>query len=242
MTATMESEDTRFGTLVKDFPDAAPAELMRFCRARPKSSAEAAQMYQRHLEWRKGEGSSSNLLDATGQVPPKYIREAGQALDGTPILFVQGARYDQDVDPEKYMLACCHALDSMLPPDDDRKVTILIDARPGVGDGWHNAPAHKMLPFFKLACRNLPDNFPERVQRVVIYPLPAIVKQLFRMVRGLLDPVTRDKFEVLSGSANLDAPCPSKLQDVVRLDQLPLDARKMHQSLDDLEKEIRRES
>ena len=63
-------------------------------------------------------------------------------------------------------------------------------------------------------------------------PLGAfIVKQLFRMVRGMLDPVTSNKFDVLSGSATLDAPCPTQLGDIVLLDQIPLDAQKMHQAL-----------
>jgi len=227
--ASCNSEDARFAALHAEFPDAAPAELMRFCRARPTSSGEAAEMYKRHLEWRQGQGTKANLLQAALAVPPKYIRQGGHAVDGTPILFVQGARYDQDIEPEKYMLACCHALDSLLPPEDDRKVTILIDARPG--DGWENAPAHQMLPFFRLACGSMPDNFPERVQRVVIYPLPFIVKQLFRMVRCMLDPVTSKKVEVISGSATLDAPCPTQLGDIVLFDEIPLDAQKMHQSL-----------
>jgi len=161
-------------------------------------------------------------------VPQKYIRQAGHALDGTPILFVQGACYDEDVEPERYMLACCHALDSMLPPGDDRKATVLIDARAGSGAGWHNVPAHKMLPFFRLACSVLPDNFPERLQRVVIYPLPFLVRQLWRVVGALLDPMTREKFEVLTGSGQ---ECPAGLRDIVLLDQLPLDARDRHKEL-----------
>lgn len=227
--APPECEDDRFNSLREEFPDAPSAELLRFCRARPNSSTEAAEMYQKHLEWRQGAGTKANLEQAAKAVPPNYIRQAGLALDGTPILFVQGARYDEEVDPEQYMLACCHALDTMLPPDDGRKCTILIDARPG--EGWHNASAHKMLPFFRLACGQMPDNFPERVQRVILYPIPMIVKQLWVMVRGLLDKVTRDKFEILSGAATINAPCPAKLREVVLLDQLPKDAHEMHQAL-----------
>jgi len=225
----METEELRLAALCAEFPGAAPAELLRFCRARPGSAGEASEMYRRQLEWRQGQGASANLLEAALAVPPKYIREAGQALDGTPILFVQGARYDQNIEPEKYMLACGRALDALLAADDGRKVTILIDARPG--EDWHNAPAHKMLPFFKLACSVLPDNYPERVQRVIIYPLPTLVRQLWRMTRGLLDPVTREKFEVLSGSASLGAPCPAALGEIFLLDQLPLDAQKTHQAM-----------
>lgn len=232
MDNSCDSEDVRFAALREDFPDAAAAELMRFCRARPTSSAEAAEMYEKHLQWRQGAGAKEKLLKAALDVPPKYIRPVGHALDNTPILFVQGALYDPEVEPEKYMLACGHALDSMLSADDDRKVTILIDARPG--DGWKNVSAHKMMPFFRLATR-LADQYPERVQRIVIYPLPGIVRQLWRMVRCLLDTATRDKVMVLGGSATLGSPCPTELRDVLSLDQLPADLQKTHQNLVNLQ-------
>lgn len=229
MVLSTDEEHVHFAALREEFPAAAAAELTRFCRARPNSADEAAEMYRKHLEWQQGPGSKEKLLQAALAVPQKFIREAGQAVDGTPILFVQGARYDPEVDPETYMLACAHALDSLLPTDDDRKVTILVDARPG--EGWPNVSANKMLPFFRLCCSELPGNFPERAHKVVIYPLPGIVRQLWRMVRGLLDPVTRDKIELLSGSAEIGSPCPAELGDVVLLEQLPLDAHKMHQGL-----------
>jgi len=231
----MSSEDVRLADLREDFPEAATAELRRFCRARPNSSSEAAEMYRRHLLWRQGTGAKDNLLKAALDIPPKYIRPAGHALDGTPILFVQGALYDPEIDPEKYMLACGHALDTMLSADDDRKVTILIDARPG--EDWPNVSAHKMMPFFRLATSALPENYPERVQRIVIYPVPWAVGQLWQMVRRLLDPVTRAKVEVYSGSGAHGAPCPPELSEIVSLDQLPMDAQKTHHNLEQEEEE-----
>lgn len=211
------------------FPRAATAELRRFCRARPKSTQEAAQMYQKHLAWRREQGSKDNLLKASLAIPPKYIRQAGRARDGTPILLVQGAMYDSSVAPEMYMLACGHALDQMFAAESEEKFTLLIDARPG--DGWPNAPAPTMMPFFRLACSVLPDNYPERVQKVVIYPMPSILGQLWSMVSCLLDPKTRAKFQVLSGPDAIGAPCPRELGDVVALEELPLDVQKNHLSL-----------
>jgi len=223
------SEDSAPAAIRDDFPDAAPSELHRFCRARPDSSDEASEMYRSHLQWRQGPGAKEKLLQAALDIPPKYIRPAGHALDNTPILFVQGALYDPEVEPDKYMLACAHALDSMLSADDDRKVTILIDVRPG--EGWKNVSAHKMMPFFRLACKVLPNNYPERVQKVVIYPMPGIVGLLWSTVRCLLPLETRKKFHVLSGSASVGAPCPPELREVISLADLPLDVQKTHQNL-----------
>jgi hypothetical protein len=81
----------------------------------------------------------------------------------------------------------------------------------------------------------LPQNYPERLVRVVIYPMPAIVQTLWRMMQSLLDPKTRRKFKMLSGPSDLGAPCPVELKEVISFDQLPFDAQKMHQELDDSE-------
>lgn len=224
-----EDLDARVEELRAQFPHAATAELRRFCRARPKSTQEAAQMYRKHLAWRREQGSEGNLLKASLAIPQKYIRQAGCARDGTLILFVQGAMYDSSVAPEMYTLACGHALDQMFTAESEEKFTLLIDARPGIG--WPNAPAPTMMPFFRLACSVLPDNYPERVKKVVIYPMPSILGQLWRMVSCLLDPTTRDKFQVLSGSDAIGAPCPRELGEVVALEELPLDVQQTHISL-----------
>jgi len=225
------SEEDRIAELQQEFPDAAAAEMLRFCKARPNSTEAAAEMYRAHLEWRKGEGSKENLLQASRAIPPKYIRRAGRAIDGTPILIVQGALYDPDIKPETYVLACAHLLDSTLSPEEDTKMTLLIDTRPGEGPDWHNAPAHSMLPFFREVIRVMAANFPERAQRVVVYPVPWIVKGLWKVVSSFLDPVTRNKFQVLSGSSDIDSPCPAELRDVVNLDELPHDMQKRHAAL-----------
>lgn len=229
MSSVQHSEENRFAEMRAEFPDSESAELLRFCRARPDSVADACQMYRSYLEWRQDTGSTQNLSDAANAIPTKLFRHCGQALDGSPLLLVEGARYDANIEPEKYVLACAHAVDSRLSSDDDRKLTVLIDVRPG--EGWNNPPALKMLPFFRSCADVLSNNYPERVQRVVIYPVPSLVGHLWRMVRSMLDPVTRGKIQVHNGSAALGAPCPSELRQVVELSQLPIDAQQRHQAL-----------
>ena len=71
----------------------------------------------------------------------------------------------------------------------------------------------------------IPDRYPERLRRVVVYPLPGWAKTLIGLVKRLLEPVTRDKIEVLAGSDAKDAPCPAGLAEHVALDAIPEHAR-----------------
>jgi len=211
------------------FPDAPREELERFCKARPGSVAEAGQMYEAYQEWRKESGSPERLLAAAKAVPQEFIRHCGEASDGSQLVLVQGARYDASVDTEQYVLAIANLFEELLPPTDNRKATCLLDVRPA--EGWPNVPAPKMLPLMKRCMEVLPGNYPERLQRVVIYPMPWIVKGFWTVVRAMLDPAMSDKFVVLSGACAIGADCPPELGQYVSLKQLPDDAQHMHAAL-----------
>lgn len=186
-------------------------------------------MYEDHVQWRDGPCSTQRLEEAAKTIAPGWISQGGLAHDGTPIIMVQGARYDPSVEAESYALACAKALEDARAPTDEGKVTVLIDTRPG--EGWPNIPAHQMLPLFKLLGSVLPSNYPERAQRIIVYPMPFLVKGIWSMVKPLLDPVTREKFVILGGSASIGSPCPAELGKYVSLDQLPKAVQDMHQAL-----------
>ena len=77
----------------------------------------------------------------------------------------------------------------------------------------------------------VPNHYPERLKRVVIYPLPWIVAALIKVVKNLFDPVTREKFIVLSGSDKTGAPCPVDLGEYVTRAGLPDHGRAIHAEL-----------
>ena len=102
------------------------------------------------------------------------------------------------------MRACAHLIDSLVGPADLTKLTILIDVRGG--EGWPNPPVTDLLPFFKLANAVLAANYPERAGRIVVYPLPSVVKTTWAMISRALDPVTRDKFVVVAARGKRECP------------------------------------
>ena len=99
--------------------------------------------------------------------------------------------------------------------------------------GWKNPPATRLLPFFKHMAGIVPNHYPERLKRVVIYPLPWLVVGLIKGIKALFDPVTREKFVVLSGSDKTGAPCPADLSECVSKQALPEHAVALHAELSD---------
>mmetsp|Transcript_34889 Transcript_34889/g.79110 ORF Transcript_34889/g.79110 Transcript_34889/m.79110 type:complete len:292 (+) Transcript_34889:1-876(+) len=222
-------ENSRLRQLVERFPEADAHELRRFCRARPNSVEEAISMFSDHLQWRLREGDPRRLAEAFHGMPQNYCRPAGRARDGSPVLLVQAGRYDPELGPEQHVLGLCHVLDKCMTPCDSSMWTVLVDARPG--ENWPNMPAHRMLSFIKLVAQVLPDNYPERVKKVVVYPVPVLAQGLWWVCRSFLDERSCSKFEVISGSATLGAPCPQELGRHVSFAQLPEDAQGMHWAL-----------
>ena len=54
---------------------------------------------------------------------------------------------------------------------------------------------------------------------------------IIRLVKALLDPVTRGKIVLVAGDDGRDAPCPPGLADHVALDHVPAHARPRHANL-----------
>ena len=217
--------------LVEAYPDEPAAELARFAAARPGKPADALKLYKRYRKWRREDGAA----DALGAVAqPAEARDAqfaalGGRVGEFPVLLVEGARYALDVPAEAYVALLCRRMDEALASDASTRLVVLIDAR--AGTGWPNPSALKLVGFLRLCASAIPNRYPERLRRVVVYPLPGWAKTLIGLVTRLLEPVTRDKIEVLAGSDSKDAPCPAGLAEHVALDAIPEHARARHAAL-----------
>ena len=219
-------------SLVEAFPEAPKAELERFAAARPGKGKEAVKFYKSYVKWRSEEGSAEALVKAAAPAE-RDGRGVFATLGGfvgeerDRLLLVEGARLDLSVDPKSYVAALCRRMDEALSREDSSRVVVLIDTRSG--RGWPNPPALKLVPFLRLCASSIPDRYPERLRKVVVYPLPSWAKTLISLVKRLLEPVTRDKIAVVKGDDSRDAPCPPGLAKHVKaLDDVPEHARRRH--------------
>ena len=123
---------------------------------------------------------------------------------------------------ETYTLCIAFYLEQKLSRHSMEKITISIDVRSG--KGWHNPKFSTMLPFIRKITTCLERNFPERMGKCIVFPMPRVAVMLWRgVVVKFLDANTANKISIISsgGSSGIlsDAKSPMhKLKEHVGLD------------------------
>eukprot|EP00980_Cylindrotheca_fusiformis_P021180 scaffold8136_cov127-Cylindrotheca_fusiformis.AAC.20 len=87
-------------------------------------------------------------------------------------------------------------------------VTILLDVR--AGQGWPNPPAITMVNFIRTVTKVLESNFPERVSKLIIFPVPRLAQGVFNTIKVLFQSSTSSKIVLVSGPASVDSPAPKE--------------------------------
>ena len=132
--------------------------------------------------------------------------------DGNRILQLLPAQMDLSVASDATFALCIALyLERKLGRDSDEKMTVVIDVRGG--DGWANPSPNKLVPFVKRVSACLEQNFPERLSKSVLFPMPVAATFLWRVVRVFLDPNTAEKIAVVRGSAGNDDKPPYRLME-----------------------------
>lgn len=188
-------------------------------------------MYVGQQRWRQGQGDPEALRKTFSKVPFGFVASGSvDALDGTRVMLVQGARYElETAEPQEYTLAICHVLDGIFEREEDR-VTVLIDVRRGAG--WPNPPAIKLLPFIRACAQIISDHYPERLSRLILFPVPWVAKVILGIVQRLLDPVTFNKIILVTGDDQIGSPCNAKeLRKYITKESLPEHSWPMYQDL-----------
>jgi hypothetical protein len=81
----------------------------------------------------------------------------------------------------------------------------------------------------RLVAQVITNNYPGRISKVIIYPIPRIITGLVSVILRMFNRETREKLNFLSGSGNVGAKCPTKFWNYVDdPSQLPESARKWH--------------
>ena len=73
---------------------------------------------------------------------------------------------------------------------------------------------------------------PERMARLVVYPVPLALSFMWGLLRPFLAPKTAEKIRMLGGAAGRASPCPVRLGEFVSLDALREADRPRHAAIE----------
>ncbi|KAL9181503.1 hypothetical protein ACHAXT_010308 [Thalassiosira profunda] len=128
-----------------------------------------------------------------GENPPPRCR------DGTRIFHILPFRLDLSVaTAPTYSLAVALYLDRRLSRASAERVTLVVDVRGG--RGWANPTPWSTLPFIQSTASLLGSHYPERLERLLLFPLPKSAQWVWSAAQKCLDPNTASKVVVV-GSA-----------------------------------------
>ena len=198
---------TPMAELAALFPDSPPPELERFLKARKGDVKAASMTLAAHLKWRAVSLPLPPSAPSFGSGLPPWVLylDGVHARDGSTIVFTPGAMLDPSAGtPMQYAMAASEVLNSRLPPDSSHRVTIMVDTK-GIKGGT-NPPAQNLVPYLIELCKVLGPNFPERLARLLVYPVPWPARWLWYAIKPFLDPVTAAKVELLPFDAAMDSP------------------------------------
>jgi hypothetical protein len=131
--------------------------------------------------------------------------------DGTRIIHVLPAQLDPTLAaPATYALAVAIFLELALDRRSMEKITVVLDVR--AGTGWANPSPLSLLPFIKIVAVLLNAHFPERLHKLVLFPLPRAATFLFNTAKMCLDQDTASKMEICPGPGNNDSPVPAQVR------------------------------
>jgi hypothetical protein len=106
---------------------------------------------------------------------------------------------------EHYILGLTHLVREAIGEEGEERLSVLVDCRPG-RKGMPNPRGDQMFPVIIAVNSLLASHFPERCERCVLYPLPAILKGLWKGVSKLLDERARNIIKVVANQWGRDLP------------------------------------
>ena len=105
-----------------------------------------------------------------------------------------------------YSLATMLYIDAILDRSSMETPTLVLDVRPG--RGWANPTPQKVIPYLQKISQVGANMFPERLNRAVAVPVPAMAVGLWNMAKPLLDKKHAARVSLVGGPATGRAPLP----------------------------------
>jgi len=231
MAALIESNDLiPDNSQILEEYEATEEEKKRFLIGHKGNLKSATKALAAHMEWKKKLPlplTEERMKYGAGQMPgtdklpgwmgmltnPKTGEYIRSKVSNTRIVWAYGAMCDLDLETDDYVSATADFLHANLPRDSDEKITVLVDVRPA--DGWKAPAPLKFVPLVKAINAQLSINFPERIQEIVVFPMPWWAVAIFNMVKLFMNPKTAAKMSMLSGSADKASPDPEGVRDYI---------------------------
>ena len=167
-------------------------------------------------------GDDHNSIGGKSQLQQQSSHTQSQSQSHHRILHLLPAQLDLSIaSAEDYVFCIACYLEQKLNRHSMEKLIIVIDLRGGYG--WSNPTPYALLPFIKQVVGCLEQNFPERLIRSIVFPMPTAAYMIWNMVKKLhiLDPNTTEKIVLVPGNANRDSLPPYKKME--KLSGIPKD-------------------
>ncbi len=134
--------------------------------------------------------------DALGDDEVSQTAKPPRCKDGSRIFHLVPARFDLSIaTAQVYALAAALYLDRLLSRSTTEKVSLICDVRGG--RGWANPTPWSLLPFVQATSSLLGRHFPERLKRMVLYPMPSSAVWVWAAAQKFLDADTASKVVVV---------------------------------------------
>lgn len=174
----------------------------RFIAAEKGDEEKGRIRYENTLQWRKENNIDTILIrkhptfETIKKYYPQYFH--GRSKTGLPIYYEQPGKIDlpglkqeglSTDDLLYHYMYITEWLWRVIEPDDQgRSITVLDVSGIGMSD-----VGGEVLEFIKRASAFTGAHYPERSAHIFIINIPGWFNMIWRMVKGLIDPVTREK-------------------------------------------------
>ena len=155
---------------------------------------------------KKSSGSANTpKLYALPQIAFAYADENGSpktSITGRLLLHIIPGRINKKLAPaETYALALSFYLDCKQDRNTLDLFFVMMDVRPG--QGWANPPAYTMMPFVKATATLLHQHYPERLDKLFVFPLPRAALWIWEMVKPFLDRSVVESAHLIGGKDSM---------------------------------------
>lgn len=214
----------------------------RFIAAEKGDEEKGRQRYENTLQWRRENEIDSILVTPhpTFEIIKKYYPQYfhGRSKAGQPVYYERPGKIDLAAlkreglsieDLLRHYMYITEYLWRVIEPGDTGRSLTVLDV---TGIGMYDLGG-EVLDFIKRASAFTGAHYPERSAHIFIINIPGWFNMIWRMVKPMIDPVTREKVHMLKGSAIL-----RELETLIDLDNIPRDLGGKGPALGESQEEI----